>query len=263
MNNDDYTIICSRCGSEMKISSRCCMKCGSLNPEHPDNKGYEKYFNKNKNSTYSVGDGKKIYSGKTNSNVVSINSENIGSSRLCFFLNFLLYVGSIILISYYFYVNNNSNFDGIINSDLYVYLISISVFFIIFYSYQLLFMCLDRKWWYSLIPVYNNMVLCKCIFNKKWLGLVMLVPIVGQILGLVLLYKLARSFKCSWVLMILFPFVMIPVVVYGGYSYNDTIYVNNEKFYVEKSYKRKKMFLRVCMIVIIIGIVLRGLYLFS
>ena len=46
MNNDDYTIICSRCGSEMKISSRCCMKCGSLNPEHPDNKGYEKYFNK-------------------------------------------------------------------------------------------------------------------------------------------------------------------------------------------------------------------------
>ena len=236
MNNDDYTIICSRCGSEMKISSRCCMKCGSLNPEHPDNKGYEKYFNKNKNSTYSVGDGKKIYLGKTNSNVVSINSENIGSSRLCFFLNFLLYAGSIILISYYFYVNNNSNFDGIINSDLYVYLISISVFFIIFYSYQLLFMCLDRKWWYSLIPVYNNMVLCKCIFNKKWLGLIMLVPIVGQILA---------------------------VVVYGGYSYNDTIYVNNEKFYVEKSYKRKKMFLRVCMIVIIIGIVLRGLYLFS
>ena len=27
-------ILCPRCGSEMNIKARCCLKCGYLNPEH-------------------------------------------------------------------------------------------------------------------------------------------------------------------------------------------------------------------------------------
>ena len=39
MNNDkSYTIYCSRCGAPMKNGARYCMKCGNLNPEHPENK---------------------------------------------------------------------------------------------------------------------------------------------------------------------------------------------------------------------------------
>ena len=35
MNDNSYTIFCSRCGAEMKSSARYCMKCGNLNPDHP------------------------------------------------------------------------------------------------------------------------------------------------------------------------------------------------------------------------------------
>ena len=40
--NDEQgsTIYCSRCGAEMKSTSRYCMKCGNLNYDHEDNKDY-------------------------------------------------------------------------------------------------------------------------------------------------------------------------------------------------------------------------------
>ena len=52
-------ILCPRCGSEMNIKARCCLKCGYLNPEHPDNKDMNKYSEVGL-GTYSVGSGKKL-----------------------------------------------------------------------------------------------------------------------------------------------------------------------------------------------------------
>ena len=62
MDNKDYTIYCSRCGAEMKASSRYCMKCGNLNYDHPDNASMKKILGKEQKeaSSYQVGSGKFI-----------------------------------------------------------------------------------------------------------------------------------------------------------------------------------------------------------
>ena len=85
-----------------------------------------------------------------------------------------------------------------------IVVIYVSVGFLWIFANELLFMKMNQKWWYSLIPVYNNMILAKCLFNNMWLGLIVLIPFIGQVFFLVLLYKLAVSFKKNGILMILF-----------------------------------------------------------
>lgn len=51
MNNNDNNkkIFCSTCGAEMLMSSRYCMKCGTLNYDHPSNESMKKYIKKSIN----------------------------------------------------------------------------------------------------------------------------------------------------------------------------------------------------------------------
>ena len=39
-------IYCSKCGAPMKEDARYCMKCGTLNYDHPDNQYMKKYMDK-------------------------------------------------------------------------------------------------------------------------------------------------------------------------------------------------------------------------
>ena len=50
--SEDKIIFCSNCGAEMKLSSRYCMKCGTLNYEHPSNESMKKYAKKVKNKDH-------------------------------------------------------------------------------------------------------------------------------------------------------------------------------------------------------------------
>lgn len=43
-NNNTNNLFCSRCGNEYSIKSRYCMKCGNLNPYHPENQSMSKYI---------------------------------------------------------------------------------------------------------------------------------------------------------------------------------------------------------------------------
>ena len=40
---EDRVVFCSKCGAEMKLSSRYCMKCGNLNYDHPLNVSMRDY----------------------------------------------------------------------------------------------------------------------------------------------------------------------------------------------------------------------------
>ena len=60
-NKDNDTIIyCSRCGAEMKSSSRYCMKCGNLNYDHEANKDLKHIQPKEEKNIYQIGSGETI-----------------------------------------------------------------------------------------------------------------------------------------------------------------------------------------------------------
>ena len=129
MNDNSYTIFCSRCGAEMKSSARYCMKCGNLNPDHPENKSMEKFIPKSQG--YFVGSGKSIVGTlDPNSGLILSVANNTGSSKMCFLLTFGIYFIIVFLIGLST-VLGLSNIYDIIYTNLAVTFLIISVIFIL------------------------------------------------------------------------------------------------------------------------------------
>lgn len=253
MNSDNNsTIYCVKCGAEMKADSRCCMKCGTLNPDHPDNANMLKYMDQ-KQTSYQVGSGTILSTENTSSkDITTVVGRNTGSFNICFTVNLLLYL--LIIIPFCLFSASSFDWDIAMISTSYIpiVVIYVSVGFLWIFANELLFMKMNQKWWYSLIPVYNNMILAKCLFNNMWLGLIVLIPFIGQVFFLVLLYKLAVSFKKNGILMILFPLLMVVIIGYGSSSFNNKNFVSEGDNALEKEFKKKKIFLSLCVFLILI-----------
>lgn len=260
MNNEEVsTIYCIKCGAEMKSNSRCCMKCGTLNPEHPDNANMLKYIDK-KQTGYQVGSGMNLSLETSSNDITTVVGRNTGNFTACFIVNLLLYLLIIGFICYFSGTFFSWNINMLFASNTPVILIIISIGFLWTFGKELLFMKMNQKWWYSLVPVYNNMILAKSVFNNMWLGLLVLIPVVGQIFFLVMLYKLAIAFKKSGILMILFPLIMVLIIGYGTSSFNNKNFVSESDGGLEKEYGKKKFFLSLCIFFIIVSI---GAYIYS
>ena len=240
MNQDNGTMmICPRCGKEMNSNSRYCLQCGYLNPNVQANQGMKKYIEKNKDNTYHVGSGQTIMQ-KTDQIVNSIGN-NTGNKVICFLFNYLLYIGTIIL-SFMLIVGDKVNGFGTVKNSLLPYVVLlVSIVFLYVYSMELVFMKANRKWWYALIPFYNLFVLSDIVYKKKWLGIILIIPVIGQLFLIVTFYKLAIKFKYSGLLTIIFPIIFIPLMGFGSRLYEGINYVNEDRT-LEKDYKRKRVF---------------------
>ena len=131
-------------------------------------------------------------------------------------------------------------------------MLATSIAFIYIYSIQLIFVKCNQKWWYALIPFYNLFVLCDIVFRKKWLGIILLIPVIGQIFLLVILYKMAMKFKYSGLLAILFPIIFVPLMGFGTRLYEGVSYISEDRT-LEKDYKRKKVFFVTLMILLVLS----------
>lgn len=254
MNDNDYTIFCSRCGAEMKSSARYCMKCGNLNPDHPENKSMEKFIPKSQG--YFVGSGKSIVGTlDPNSGLILSVANNTGSSKLCFLLTFGIYFIIVFLIGLST-VLGLSNIYDIIYTNLAVIFLILSIIFIFVYSSERMYMKMNKPWWAALVPFYNYFVLSEAVFNNMFLGFLIFVPIVGNIYMLILYYKLGKSFNKNGVLTALFPLIMIPIIGFGDSLYNNRNYVKNDsKNSLEKDYKFKKISFSFSIFLIIISLI--------
>lgn len=254
MNDNDYTIFCSRCGAEMKSSARYCMKCGNLNPDHPENKSMEKFIPKSQG--YFVGSGKSIVGTlDPNSGLILSVANNTGSSKMCFLLTFGIYFIIVFLIGLST-VLGLSNIYDIIYTNLAVIFLVLSVIFIFIYSSERMYMKMNKPWWAALVPFYNYFVLSDAIFNNIFLGFLIFVPIVGSIYMLILYYKLGKAFDKNGILTALFPLIMMPIIGFGDSLYNNRNYVKNDsKNSLEKDYKFKKISFSFSMFLIIISII--------
>ena len=254
MNDNDYTIFCSRCGAEMKSSARYCMKCGNLNPDHPENKSMEKFIPKSQG--YFVGSGKSIVGTlDPSSGLILSVANNTGSSKLCFLLTFGIYFIIVFLIGLST-VLGLSNIYDIIYTNLAVIFLILSIIFIFVYSSERMYMKMNKPWWAALVPFYNYFVLSEAVFNNMFLGFLIFVPIVGNIYMLILYYKLGKSFNKNGVLTALFPLIMIPIIGFGDSLYNNRNYVKNDsKNSLEKDYKFKKISFSFSIFLILISLI--------
>lgn len=140
--NQDNKVFCPRCGSEMNTNSRYCMKCGYLNPEDPANKGMNKFISNNSSGPYQVGSGKTIVQNPT---ITTSLSGNTGNIKLCFIVNYLLYIGIIVLSFFLILGNSIIDFNTVKNS-LFPYAIFVtSIVFLYVYSMELIFIKVIRN----------------------------------------------------------------------------------------------------------------------
>lgn len=251
MNNEDkgYMTYCPRCGAEMNSNSRYCMKCGNLNSEHEANKSMKPYIKDNENS-YQVGSGNFMNSNELQTSI----GNNTGNKKKCFIINFTIYI-LLILLSAGLSIMKGIDIIVFRDSMFPILSICISISFLYIYSIELVFMKCNKPWWNGLIPIYNIMVLCDILYHKKWLGLLILVPVIGQIFMLVIFYSLGKSFKKNGIFTALFSFIYIPIIGFGTSLFKDHSFVDSfDQKEVEKNYKRKKIFLFFIFLFLLVGI---------
>ena len=118
-DNNEFKMICSRCGAEMKSNSRYCMKCGNLNYDHEANQGMKDYMKAGATETYQVGSGKFIVDNNTGSNknqLITSVANNTGNRAICFLVNLLAYIVVMALGFYASVKDMPLSIDLIINS---------------------------------------------------------------------------------------------------------------------------------------------------
>lgn len=249
-NGKGVITYCSRCGGEMYSNSRYCMKCGNLNPDHPDNKGVAKYIEK-KGEGYTVGSGQSLI--KKENTILNKKAtltavgDNTGNFTLCFAVNMVLYMVITCGSCFYYYLLGRGDFISIISSNLGEIMLQFSVVFFYIYSLELVFMKMNKPWWQAIIPFYNFYVLAEAVIGNGAIPKLTLIPGIGQILWLYVLYKTGPCFKKPGIFMVVIPFIMIPMIAFDGSSYYGTYYTSGENR-MEDEFHMKRSFLFFCFL---------------
>ncbi len=260
MEEERYTTYCPKCGAEMSSDKRYCMKCGFLNSNHEANQSIKQYI-KNDLKQYDLGSGRFVFdeAGDVHSTVAT----NTGNKLLCYILNFLLFL--VLIIGGFLYsTNGNYQIKAITNSSFPIIAVFVSLWFMYFFALQLIYMKCNKPWWSALIPIYNMMVLTDIIFQKKWLGLLTLIPVVGQILLIIIIYKLAKGFNMNGVVAVLFSFICVPIMGFNVYGYKGYMFQEDKsKFNLEKEYGFRKIILSFIVFFFLSGAIIIGITNFS
>ena len=231
MNGRDI-IFCPRCGEKMHRNQRNCLKCGQLNYENPDNEYMKKYETNNSslNNTYVIGQGTFNFSNGVTSGYRpnEILAYNTGNLTGCVIFNILFYLFGLLGIYVLFIIFGVSNI--LFNNTFLFTVMGYSIVFILIYSQELLFMKADKPWWGALIPFYSQYLMFEIVFGKGYLFLLTFIPIVGQIMMLILFYRLGKVFNKNSILTLIFNVFSIPFISFSSTtSYNGVIYVSRSK----------------------------------
>ena len=267
---DNNIIYCGRCGAEMKADARYCMKCGNLNPNHEANKSMMQYV-PHQSSTYQIGGGATVTNGEQRAGDI-ITTNKSGGKAACYIFNLLLFFLAIFLETVLVH-----SFIGDYNKEMLslwsLVTVGVSFAFLMSVSLQIIYMKANKPWWFVFIPILNYFTYFQ-IACEKWItglyfiifsGLItfllqmnkftMLLALIGYILlflyFLKIQFSLAKKFSVSAILVILFPFIMFPVIAFGGSVYKGIIF-NDTRLTGEKDYKFKK-FVLTCFLLFLFG----------
>lgn len=253
MNGDTQERIpCPKCGQLMYKTSRCCTHCGTINPDYVHNNNLLKNIQKSIDE-YQTGKTPLI---KEKSSQAQI-ANNTGNRIFAFYVTYLLYILFIVVTAISSYMTGITSFDILIISTYPLTIITVSVIFLYIYSIELVFMKCNKPWWAGLVPIYNLMVLGEIAFHKKYIGLLSLIPGLGLIFLLVMLYQIGEKFKFNGLLTALFSIIVIPYLGFSDRLYEGKVYVSsNDNKSLEKDYRNKKIFFSTLILLILCGVVL-------
>jgi len=80
----------------------------------------------------------------------------------------------------------------------------------------------DERGWAAIIPFYNVWVLLRIVGRPGWWFILWLIPVVNIIIGIILMFDLAKSFDKSvwWGLgLVIIPFIMALILGFGDAQY--------------------------------------------
>lgn len=243
-NDSNQMIHCSRCGSEMKWNARYCMKCGNLNYNNAANDkmkdvmGDEAY---NPIVSYQVGAGGAITKIKKAGSSVAIAS-NTGSSLMCFIVSYISLILSLLVIIIPT-ISKEISIDSLSSLRFTLPIAIVCVLWFYIYSFECLFMKCNKRWWGALIPIYNFWVLMNLAYQKKRYAILCFVPIIGLLFILGGFYKLGVRFRYKGSLALFFPYIMLPLMGFGGHLYDDCMYISGDQKSIEANYSRKRSFI--------------------
>ncbi len=250
--NQANRIPCPKCGAMMDANARCCIKCGTINPNLETNKIVQKSLQKSIDNYKS---GVTELFNEHNDNMMIAN--NTGNKSFAFYVTYLLYLAFVLLLVVSAYTNGINSLDFLIVSEYPILLVIGSLMFIYIYSIELIFMKSNKRWWAGFIPIYNLMVLGEIAFHNKYIGLLSIVPIIGQIFMFVMFYKLGEKFKYNGLLTALFVVIFLPIIGLSDHLYEEKVMLTNgNQRSLEKDYRHKKVFVTTFVLFFLCGMVL-------
>jgi hypothetical protein len=99
---------------------------------------------------------------------------------------------------------------------------SLLIVFFYLFCYWKIFTKAGKPGWAVLIPIYNTLVQLEIIGREWFWILLMFIPGVNIVIGVVMILDLAKVFgkdTAFGCLMVLFPYVMIPLLAFGDAKY--------------------------------------------
>ncbi len=103
-----------------------------------------------------------------------------------------------------------------------IFILALGFFIFLLISIWKVYEKAGRKGWESIIPIYNTWVFAEIVGKPGWMGLLLLIPYVGIIFSIYLLYLLAKSFGKDVLFalgLIFFGFIFFPILAFGDAKY--------------------------------------------
>lgn len=222
VSNSVEMINCARCGAAMRKDARYCMKCGNLNYANQENNSMKQtVINNIKYKDYTGGLETAMNNG------IDVPDEVVSYPyKSCLVTNIIIFLFPLLSALAGAYMFETLSVElGI------VLVLSTLISFFFAYAYQRMLIKAGENWWSVFVPLYNVYVYYKIALGSGWYFLLTIVPIVGIVVSLVAAYKLAKKFNKSGLLMIFFPYIMIPII-----GYNKMVYYRNDKDVSLKKY---------------------------
>lgn len=245
-DNSDIIISCPRCGEPMKSSQRCCIKCGALNPEHPDNVSMQQYIYNERNVT----SGNNVFISQEVNNYEGDKKNR--QKNICFIVNLILHL--VLVFFVILYAQNTMEIKIAVITSLF----TVGLTFMYNYAMQVIYMKAGKNWWSYWIPLYNYYIYYEITMENGWFCLLSFVPIVGFIVSIISSYQLGKRFgKSGWFTLLLAP-IAIPVIAFSkkiNYLHLKTTVDKRGRSDTEINYKRRSLFAKILLTIALVIII--------
>lgn len=262
MNEENEFIYCQNCGSKMRKTQRCCLKCGAINYLNEDNnsmESFQKQANKEKQRKHKD---YKFVDSKTVPDRVLL-AKHAGSRTLCLLLNIIVYL--IPIVAFFIYQPVPINKDLVLDYSYSLIFFSYTYTWFLSLGIQLMYMKTDKRWWSAFIPFYGLYNWFEITMHSGWLMFIFLIPVVGEVLFAISLWNLGERFERSPFLCLIAPFIMVPLIsynddcIYEGVTYSFSKHSSDEKA-IMKNYRINSALSRYMIFVVVVCLIINGYY---